>query len=256
MSAPWSRRSLPSASGVQASRSGREQRLALVVAAAGHGRDQERQEARSPRRDAVGAQVHRRRVLARRIAQHDLQPLAGMAVPQPGDDAAPWRRQLDRAHREELVGASGVTEPEERRHLLEGPLARQRADVDAAVVERAVADQRDRRLEHRQPPRQRLARHRRRIATAGAPQPQRLDVVAGVEARPRVVARLRVEQPAAHVGVESRRFDAELARRLGGGEERAGGRARVRSSSRHVLNACSNSDGGRRRQLVARGATY
>ena len=89
--------------------------------------------------------------------------------------------------------------------------------VVAAVVQRVVGDQRDRRLEHRHPPMQRVRGHLVGIAPLlGAPS-QPVDVVARIApfAR-RPGPGLRADEAAADIGVERRPIHAQRARRLGG----------------------------------------
>ena len=136
----------------------------------------------------LGAGIERRRIAGGGQGQHRLRP---------GDERRVW---VDRpAPRGGGGGRASPSNPPVQMSeatSCERPRARQLDSVVAAVEEPLAVDQRDRRLQHRQPPLQRPRRRFvRRPPLFGAP-PQPLDVVAGVAAGARTAGhRLGADAP-------------------------------------------------------------
>ncbi len=121
---------------------------------------------------------------------------------------------LDRSHCVERR-TMGVARPQQRRDFGERRGACERGRVAASVVKPSVGDQRDRRLEDRQPPVQRLFGRYSRVAALLGSRAQALDVVAGIAAATRVAGRgFRTHASPAHVRIKRRAAHAEKRDRL------------------------------------------
>jgi hypothetical protein len=136
------------------------------------------EDAPSRLRDRPRAEIERQRISRGderqdRLRAVDERELIGRGAPR--DDVQRRIEEID-------VERSG---PDQRRHILDGVLARKLFDVVSAVVELPVGDQRDRGLENRHSPPQRMLRCFLRVPSLLGAHAQPLHVLARVPLFPR-----------------------------------------------------------------------